>query len=228
MTAIIVICAMVVLLVACPKNSLFLLFMQQIRPLFGCLAEWFVLWLWGVCCFGAEAREKAANDSKRLNCVKFHRAKVGYKEKGLHLQHLHAGEFSAWKAERGRVGIYIQIKAYHALCFFDRPRSPEKISKSHLSKTKQRWRRVGGLYHLLYILWACMGRSSSCSCLWLGTWLTQSERQGVDEVCLYNRPAWSSELLVSTDGGNSQDALDREASNEWASRFFISMYGFTI
>lgn len=109
--------------------------MQQIRPLFGCLAEWFVLWLWGVCCFGAEAREKAANDSKRLNCVKFHRAKVGYKEKGLHLQHLHAGEFSAWKAERGRVGIYIQIKAYHALCFFDRPRSPEKIS-TRLSKNR--------------------------------------------------------------------------------------------
>ena len=43
MTAIIVICAMVVLLVACPKNSLFLLFMQQIRPLFCCTEEWFVL-----------------------------------------------------------------------------------------------------------------------------------------------------------------------------------------
>lgn len=51
------------------------------------------------------------------------------------MQHLHAGEFSAWKAERGRVGIYIQIKAYHALCFFDRPRSPEKIS-TRLSKNR--------------------------------------------------------------------------------------------
>jgi len=33
--------------------------------------------------------------------------------------------------------------------------------------------------------------------------------------------AWSSELLVSTLLGNSQDALDSEASDEWASRFYL-------